>query len=134
MVGYPAHIYKMMEGDQEVGRIEQWIPNLPQSPSDQCNRQIAHLNVHSERRGIGYGRKLVEHFEQKSREQGLDFITVCSSPMAEKFYEHLGFKKSPCGLFRPVRYLTGIHEQYYKPLYSEEERMDYFFRLTDPNV
>jgi GNAT superfamily N-acetyltransferase len=116
MDGYPTHVYELIIDGSSVGEIEQRIPNLAQSQIGSKNECITHLYVGAKYRGKGYGRELVEFFENKARSQGANWIEVNSSKSAESFYEHLGFIKTPSGILGQVLKYMGITGQYYKPI------------------
>ncbi|MFC2082526.1 GNAT family N-acetyltransferase [Candidatus Bipolaricaulota bacterium] len=64
---------------------------------------LASLFVHGDHHRKGVGRKLVEHFERDSREQGVEWIRVAATMFAVPFYQAMGYKKTtgvrPCHSF-----------------------------------
>lgn len=113
---YPTNVYELIIDGVIVGSIEQRIPNLPQSGSDATYKQINFLEVKEPFQGKGYGRELVEFFEAKARSQGENWIEVNSSKSAETFYQHLGFVKTPSGIFRTLFRKIGIGSDFYKSI------------------
>ena len=113
---YPTHVYELIIDNVSVGSIEQRIPNLPQSKKGAIYRQITYLNVKEQFQGKGFGRELVEFFEKKARDQGESWIEVNSSKSAETFYQHMGFVKTPSGIFGKLLRKIGIDSQFYKAI------------------
>ena len=109
-------MYELIVDGVSVGSIEQRIPNLPQSGRGATYTQITFLEVKEPFRGKGYGRELVEFFETKARNQGESWIEVNSSKSAETFYQHLGFIKTPSGIFGKLLHKIGIGSGFYKPI------------------
>lgn len=108
-----TNVYELIVDNKIVGTIEQHIPH-PETGA--TYRQITRLDVEEPFRGKGYGRELVEFFEEKARSQGENWIEVNSSESAKPFYEHLGFIKTPYGILRKLFRKIGINSGYYKPI------------------
>jgi len=56
--------------------------------------RLASLFVRGDRQRQGIGRKLVEHFEQISRAQGVQVIRVAATLYGIPFYQAMGYKRS----------------------------------------
>ena len=116
MESYPTHVYELIVDGLSVGEIEQQIPNLPQSKKGSRNECITHLYIEPQYRGKGYGRELVSYFEKKAKDKGCWWIEVNSSKSAQGFYRHLGFIKTPSGIFGKILRCIGVKGEYYKSI------------------
>lgn len=77
-----------------IGQIELW---------DTGNQgYIAEFVVSSDYQGKGYGKKLMNHFQDCLKKKGVEEIQLMSSLESEAFkiYEKLGFKKTRCVLMK----------------------------------
>lgn len=58
---------------------------------DATTGKVERVAVLAERRGEGWGRRLMDRLEATAREQGLERLTMHSQTHAADFYEHLGY-------------------------------------------
>ena len=56
--------------------------------------RVHSLFVDGDHHNQGIGRRLMAAFEDWSREQGVDKITLAATPYAVAFYQRVGFKES----------------------------------------
>lgn len=116
-----AEVYVAVRDGQVVGCVTCCPPGSPWRELARADEgEFRMLSVHPRAQGLGIGKALVGHCEQRARETGAAGMVLCSLPAmttAHRLYERLAYRRQPERDWSPV---PNIHLVAYTKRFADD--------------